>query len=400
MQAERPAKTSMSGNWQTVLILAANLVLHNIQRFAPVSLFEELRAIWNSDYTGMGMLFGAHLMAYAVTLVPVGMLADRVDNKRLMMMGVLLSLASSLFFAISPDLNRAILARLGLGASGALIYVPTVRYLVSTFEKKKRASAMGCLEFGAGLGYTLALATLPGAMGPLGLRGAFLIPPAMAAVLVAVIALKLRSTRSTRRSIDQKRAVLTSWVFWAFFIFNFLGMLAGYAVSGWLPTYLRRDFGYGAVDAGLVAALVSGALMVFSPLAGVVSDRLGARKPVLLAGSALAVGCLAAMVMSRDIRVVIIAAVLVGVSKALTIPVAMIFAGEIFANAGAGLAVALTATTGQIASSLSGPLCGYILDLTRSFIMVWAVALACSVAKIPFLMVVREKKGVEDSRKL
>ena len=106
------------------------------------------------------------------------------------------------------------------------------------------------------------------------------------------------------------------------------------------------------------------------------------------------------MVVSHDIAVVIIAAVLVGASQALTVPVGMIFAGEIFANVGAGLAVALTATTGQIASSLSGPLCGYILDLTRNFIIVWVVALACSVARIPFLMVVRENKSIRDSRRL
>jgi len=398
MQSQQP-KVSKSNDWQIVLILSSNLVLHNIQRFAPVSLFEELRTIWSTDYTGIGLLFGAHLMAYAVTLAPVGMLADKMDNKRLIMMGVFLSLASSLLFALSPNLTTAILARLGLGASGALIYVPTVRYLISTFGKERRASAMGCLEFGAGLGHTLALITLPSAMRPLGLRGAFLIPPAMAAILVAVIALRLKSSRSTGTSIDQKRDVLTSRAFWSFFVFNFLGMLAGYAVSGWLPTYLRRDFEYGAVDAGLVAALVSGALMISSPLAGAASDRLGARKPILMAGSALAVGCLAAMVASHDIAIVIIAAVLVGASQALTIPIGMIFAGEIFANAGAGLAVALTATTGQIASSLSGPLCGYILDLTKNFIIVWAVALACSVARIPFLMVVSENKSIKDSQK-
>jgi len=367
-------------------------VLHNMQRFAPVSLFEELRTAWDTGYTGMGNVFSAYLMAYALCLVPMGVLADRVDNRRLMTIGAFLSLAGSVLFAISPNLNMAILARWGLGISGAFLYVPSVRYLVANFASEKRASAMGWLELGAGLGHVLALTILPGTVGSLGLTGTFLIPSAIAAVLLIGITLVLKSARTTGYGLGQAGTIFRSATFWSFIVFNFLGLLATYALSGWMPTYLRRDFRFSAVEAGTLAALTSVGLMVFSPIAGRVSDRLGARKPVLFTGSLLSVVCLTAMVLSHDIRVVVVASLFMGASSAFTIPVGMIFAGEVFANAGAGLAVGLVATSSQIASSVSGPLFGYVLDLTGAFLMVWGMALACLVARIPFLTVVGERK--------
>ena len=187
-----------------------------MQRFAPVSLFEELRTAWDTGYTGMGNVFSAYLMAYALCLVPMGVLADRVDNRRLMTIGAFLSLAGSVLFAISPNLNMAILARLGLGISGAFLYVPSVRYLVANFASEKRASAMGWLELGAGLGHVLALTILPGTVGSLGLTGTFLIPSAIVAVLLIGITLVLKSSRSTGDSLGRAGTIFRSATFWSF----------------------------------------------------------------------------------------------------------------------------------------------------------------------------------------
>jgi hypothetical protein len=68
------------------------------------------------------------------------------------------------------------------------------------------------------------------------------------------------------------------------------------------------------------------------------------------------------------------------------------FAGETFASAGAGVAVAFSSTTAQIASSASGPFFGYTLDSTGSFGWVWGVALACVVTSMGFLTTVKERK--------
>jgi sugar phosphate permease len=64
----------------------------------------------------------------------------------------------------------------------------------------------------------------------------------------------------------------------------------------------------------------------------------------------------------------------------------------VFAAAGAGVAVGFTSTTGQLASSASGPLFGLALDETSSFSALWTVALACVMGSILFLALVKEPK--------
>ncbi len=378
--------------WPAVAVLASNLALHNMQRFAPVTLYDEFRTLWSTDYTGAGGLFAAYLIAYAIMLFPMGMLADRIDNKKLMMFGAGLNLVSTVLFALAPNLVMGMLARMVLGVSGAFLYVPSVRYVVTTFDQKSRGKLMGWAQFGAGMGQVLGLILIPFAAGHAGLKEAFLMSAVLAALVFAGQGLQLRSTRSSGKKGQALGAVFKTDGFTPFLAFVFLAFMSNYAISGWLPTYLRHDFGFDATEAGLAASLSAIAMSICSPLAGTLSDRLGARKPVLLAGSALSVVCFGIMAFSHDVRIIILAALLKGAAGAMTTPVSQMFAGEVFAAAGAGVALGISTTTAQIASSASGPFFGFTLDATGSFSMLWGTALGCVLVSMLSIAMVKERK--------
>ncbi len=384
--------------WLAVSVLSGNLVLHNMQRMAPTSLFDELRLQWNVDYTAIGALYSSYLIAYALMLSPMGILADRVDNKKLMMAGSFLNVGVSVLFALAPDITTAVLSRMLLGVAGTFLYVPSVRYVVASFDQKDRGQVMGWLQFGAGLGQVLALTLLPAATLHSSLTSAFLLPAVLALPLLAGQVTSLHSTRSSGKKLSAVGSVFQTAGFKPFLVFVFLSFLANYAIAGWLPTYLRRDFGFGAVEAGFASSLSAMAMMVCSPMAGTVSDRLRARKPVLVAGTALSLFCFAVMVLSHNANLVILAALVKGAASALTAPISQMFAGETYADAGAGIAVAFTTTTSQTASSLSGPVFGYALDSTGNFAAVWGAALACTLGAMACLNFVKERKWAADPR--
>jgi MFS family permease len=392
MQGKQTNEPAVAPRWAALAVLASNLALHNLQRFAPVTLYDEFRVLWHTDYTAAGALFAAYLIAYALMLFPMGVLADRIDNKKLLIFGAALNLAASALFASAPSLGVAMFARVLLGISGAFLYVPSVRYVVTSFDKKSRGKAMGWVQFGAGAGQIAGLIMIPFAVAQAGLAAGFLVPACLAGLLVAGQVAALHSAHADSAARQPVSSVLASKGFTPFLAFVFLAFMANYAISGWLPTYLRHDFGLAPTHAGMAAALSGVALSICSPLAGVLSDRLGSRKPVLLTGSVISVACFAIMAFSHDLRIVVVAAFLKGAASALTIPVAQMFAGEVFAAAGAGVAVGFTSTTGQLASSASGPLFGFALDETGSFSVLWGAALACVVASILFLAPVKEPK--------
>ena len=381
--------------WPVLAVLASNLALHNMQRFAPVTLYEEFRVLWDTDYTGAGGLFAAYLIAYAIMLFPMGMLADRIDNKKLLMFGAGLNLISSALFALSPNLAMGMLARMVLGVSGAFLYVPSVRYVVTTFDQSTRGKAMGWVQFGAGAGQILGLTLIPLATAHMGLTAAFLMPVVLAALVLAGQVLQLQSTRSSGKKRQAMGAVFETKGFKPFLAFVFLSFLSSYAISGWLPTYLRHDFGFDAAQAGLAASLSAIALSLCSPLAGALSDRVGARKPVLLAGSVLSLVCFGIMAFSHDVRIIILAAALKGAGSAMTTPVSQMLAGEAFAAAGAGVAVGISSTAAQLASSASGPFFGFTLDATGSFSVLWGTALGCVAVSMLFIAMVKERKWEE-----
>jgi predicted MFS family arabinose efflux permease len=382
-------------NWQIAAVLGALLALHNAQRMAPVPLVDELRTHLATDYVGVGNLFGAYLLTYALFTIPAGLLSDRVDSKRLVTAGAALSLLGALLFAFAGSYAVAVIARLALGIAGALLYVPAVRFVVTVFPQENRGAVMGVVEMGAGAGTVFSLALLPVLAGWLNLARSFLCLAVLA--VLTLLAVMLRFPEGKGRAAERGAPVRAVPLFRQasfrhFSVFHFLGMLAVYAALGWLPTYYRTHLGFSPVEAGLVSGLVTVALALASPMAGWASDRIGARSPILLVGSLLCTACFAVFLMGGPVALLMGATFLVGVGMAMTIPIVMVLVGESFALGRAGTAVSIVGTVGQISSSLSGPVFGYALQ-AGGFAAVWGLALILSLGRIPFLLLAGEPRG-------
>ena len=210
----------------------------------------------------------------------------------------------------------------------------------------------------------------------LGLAVALALPP---------IAPPRTATRGSIRALARERD------FWLLLVgVSFVGMLAQVAVLSWLPTYLRQAHGFGVVGAGLSTGIVVTGLMLCSPVFGALSDRLTARRPILLVGSLLALAAFVVLLITRQPWVAVGAAFLVSASMAATIPMQVVFASERFRSVGAGTAIGLVNTGGQIAASLGGPLYGTFLDHGLGFGAIWAVATALGLLRVLAVLALRE----------
>lgn len=381
--------------WLATGVLCAVVTLHNAQRLAPVPLLTEFCQRLNVDYVGAGNLFGAFLFGTAVANIPVGILADRYGSKGLIAAGAALGLILSAIFALTQNYWIALAARFGLGAAGSLLFVPTLRYIVSSFPKETRGSAMGFMQVGSGMGMVFSLTILPLLSSRFDLTKTFLVLPALATFILVLVLFGLRAARPASKPVVWKQIgdLARCGPFWHLSAFHFLTMLSVYAVMGWLPTFLRLDFGYSATQAGVISALVNVAFAFFSPLAGHASDRLGARTPIMVFGSLLSMGCFAVFIVSGHPVMILMAVVLMGLSMALTIPLSQVLVGETFSGIGSGLAVSATNTAGRIGASLPGMVGGFILQASGTFAAVWGLALLFGGARIPFLIAVREGRA-------
>jgi MFS family permease len=377
--------------WLGLLVLCASLGLHNGSRISPVPLIEEFRDRYSVDYAGVGVAIGAYTLAYAFAQLVAGVVADRLGNRRMIRAGLVTMAVGSGIFAFTTNFPLAVTGRALMGIAGGLIYVPALSYMLSVFGRSDRGKAMGLAQGGIGAGIVLSILLMPPLYLMVGLSGAYAAFPTVAILLVLGLTRYVPDVKpETRKTTGSVRALLRDRDFWLLFMgFAFIGMLAQTAVMSWTPTYLRREFDFGVAEAGLAGAAISAGLMVFSPIFGVLADRWDSRLRVMLAGSVIGLVGFVLLLVTHDAWLAILAGILVSAGMAATIPMQIVYAGERFAAVGAGTAVAIINTGGQLSQSLDGPFYGTLLDLGLGFQTIWLVAAVLGVVRIGAVLLLR-----------
>ncbi|HLJ62176.1 MAG TPA: MFS transporter [bacterium] len=359
----------------------AVFVIANAQRIDVVPFFGRLRSYYHVDYTGAGGLLSAYLLGYVMAQVPMGLAADNLPTRRVTLTGLALMTVTSGLFALTHQYWLAMLLRFLMGISAAALYSSTVKQLLGVAPS--RGTAMGLLQSGAGTGVVVGLLGLPLLDQVIGLWPAFLALTAATAVTDVYAAACLppvgQRGPAAGTMAQQVGGIVRDRYFRYIASCNALALFSVYGITAWVPTYLQTEFRFSGAAAGGVAALINVGLAVASPATGALSDRLGVRGPVVIAGVGTLVLAFALLVGVPSPAGVIASAVIAGLGIALTLPILTTMTTDVFGVRRAGVAISLNLAVSQVASTISGVLFGFLLDATRSFHLVWSVGLAVAV---------------------
>ncbi|WP_460798449.1 MFS transporter [Microbacterium sp. GXF0217] len=174
----------------------------------------------------------------------------------------------------------------------------------------------------------------------------FVVPAAIATVLAVIFVLVLKDRRLDHKPAEK----FTIGMFFGSFVFNprknpdfgwtwltkFFVMFGYAGIATYLPYFLQDRFALGeqeAVTTILFANIASTLAMVFSsPIAGVLSDRFGKRRPfVAIAGVVMVVG-LAMLAFAPSIAVVIVAQAIIGFGAGSFLSVDLALATQVLPN--------------------------------------------------------------------
>lgn len=393
MDAERGGGTEeATGGPLLLLTIGLLLALHNSTRFGIAGIFAPLRARFHGAYTAVGNLFSAYPLAYACVQIPVGYLADRVDPRRLILLGTSVATLAGIVLALTDVFAVAIAARLVAGVCGALIYTPAMTVGIGSFPASRRGAAIGVAYTGVGLGTAASLASLPVLVNQIGLTGALLCLAGFAAVMTALcpIGLRLRSANGALSRPGPAR-LLRRPGFLCLLGFSFLGFFNTYAILTWLPAYLSDGLGLTPTQAGSLAALVNVTMTLSSPVVGKLSDVLPSRRSILDVGALASLAAFAILAGTRSVWLTVLASILAGTASAMTTAPMFVFASEQFGEGTAGLAVGMVNAIGQMGSSLSGVVFGPLLDVTGRFTSIWWACLPVGVLRFLLLLAIRDR---------
>jgi len=135
--AGRPRLLQFRREWTAVLVLTFLTVVYwgVVVAYLPIH-------VPASEVSSVAWFFTADALGVLICRVPVGLLADRTQPWRLVLVGTLVSAGSVLLIALPPTLVGLIAAGLGTGIGSGLLIAPSLVELQNRSDDSNRGTAM------------------------------------------------------------------------------------------------------------------------------------------------------------------------------------------------------------------------------------------------------------------
>lgn len=343
---------------------------------APASILPLLAAAFDVGKPAASGSISAVFLTWGLLQIPGGLVLDRYDNRRLLLVGALVYLLATLAGLAVGSYRAFLLTRLVLGASVVFVFTGSVNVLNRILPEARRALGLGLFIATPPVGIALAQSTGPLIAVPYSWRAAFLAYVALATVGFLVVLVFLRqpvpaagAIRVSRlaRTVGNRNVVLVSaaslctYAMWTFLL-------------TWMPAYGTDVLGIDLAAAGAATALVPLAGIVARPSGGWLSDVLGGRvRPIV--GVSFAAALLFLLALSRAGTPVTYAVLLALTGAAVNLAVGLYFVSihrvTDAETRGTGLSVLITFS--QVGNLLAPVLGGWVI-VAFSWTAAFAVA--------------------------
>ncbi len=336
--------------------------------------------------------------------LPSGLLADSVGPRRLFTAGALVAGAGSLLFALAPGVAPLLLGRALVGFGVAVAFVSVLKLIASWFREREFGTYTGLLMFIGNLGGILAAWPLAWVTQYVSWRAVFAGAGVISLLLAGATWRWVRDSPAQaglapgRESREERSPAKAGWReallrvarnrwTWVCFAAQF-GVVSSYlSFSGlWGIPYLSEGRGMVRGLATLHVTLMILGLAIGALVSGVVSDRIGARAPVMRAMFALFLACWVPLAAGWTLPAGLsLASFLLLGFGAGGLSVTWACAKELNRPELAGTATSFVNTAGFLGTALLQPLVGWVLDASggdyrRAVLVLGAAALAGVVA--------------------
>lgn len=370
----------MSGSrpgWVVFALAASAFWLSFFHRVAPAAIADDLQRSFGIGSAILGALAATYFLIYTVMQVPTGVLNDTVGPRRVLAAGCLVAGIGSLLFAAADSVAAAIIGRTLAGLGVSVAFVSMLKLAAEWFHDSRFATITG---IGAMIGLTGALAAatpLAWAVTQVSWRVVFAAAGAASLLLAVAIALIVRDrpagpaaerpAQSPREAVRWREGldlVVRNPATWPCFWFGF-GMSGSYMtfVSLWAVPYFVHGYGMSAIEATQHTSVMLVCLALSQGVIGALSDRLGRRRPLIVASALAYLACWVAWLAG--------AAALPGAGYAVSAVMGFSVCGmtlswacakELNPSRYSGIAISLVNTSGFLAVGLLQPLVGWLID--------------------------------------
>lgn len=137
--------------WTAFVLIVCAYILAYIHRMAPAAIAGELQQAFQASGAALGSLAATYFYVYTVMQIPTGVLVDTLGVRRIVTLGGLTAAAGSILFGLAESLLAASVGRLLVGFGVSYMFLATLKVNAYWFHER---------HFGAMTGFTLLLGNL------------------------------------------------------------------------------------------------------------------------------------------------------------------------------------------------------------------------------------------------
>ena len=326
----------------TFVVTSVAVFMVSLDNLVVTTALPVIKADLGASLSGLEWTVNAYTLTFAVLLLTGAALGDRFGRKRMFLAGLAIFTAGSAAAALAPSIEALIAARALQGVGGAIVTPLTLTILSGAVPPARRGLALGI--WGGVSGLAVALGPVVGGAVVEGLswQWIFWLNVPIGVVLLPIALVRLTESKGPNRSLDLPGLGLASFgllgivwglirgnengwtslgvagpiaagivllgafVLWerrapepmvplrffrnrAFSAANVTSLLMSFGMFGsifLLAQFFQIVQGYSPLEAGLRTLPWTAMPILVAPIAGIFSDRIGAR-PLLVAGMAL-----------------------------------------------------------------------------------------------------------------
>ena len=298
MQSDGNKEQGASRSYQNpvmigVVLLIAGISVAMIQYKVP-TILTELMALFAMDAKAASWLMSIFTLMSIFVALPTGWLAQKFGAKRMMVVACGIAILGSLIGVASGSSAVLIFSRAVEGVALTVLTTCGPIVVQKCVKPEKIGSAMGIWGIWGCLGSTIAAVVTPTVFETLGFSGLWILFAAIAACAAVLVSVSIRVPQEAQGqdstvsesdgSLAEKpryREMLTRDIvlfFVGFAIFNICLL----AILSFVPTILQMQ-GFDPTLSGLISTAPMLLSVISSPLFGVMSDKIGRCKPLLVA---------------------------------------------------------------------------------------------------------------------
>ncbi len=314
-----------------------------------------------------GLLMSTVTIPGILLALPVGLVVNRYGFRIIGTLSTVLVAVGSLVTATADTFPIALLGRFVLGVGGAFVVVGTPTVIPQWFSHKELGKAMGVFGTNMPVATIIAFPAATILAQSFDWHFPFYVGTVVALVAASFFALAAKEgplKGDTKTDPEEVKQAVRNTEVWKAGLVWMLFNTAAIAYLSWAKTLFESFKGVPALEASILASVLMYAAVGFVPIFGWASDKIGRRKPFLIAGSvAMALTLIITSYSSGSS--LLVSVMILGIAAASVPPIVMTIPPQNLPPRLAGTAFSVITLCQNVGVTLSAPYAGYLIQTTQ-----------------------------------